>query len=325
MTDLLFALNATAPVVLMVLIGYFLKRLGLLDAGIARVLNKLVFRVFLPVMLFLNIYKIERLADVDFLFVGYAIAATLVLFAIFLVAVLFFTKENAKRGALLQASFRANYALVGIPLASSLFGAEGAIAATVLSAFLIPVFNVLAVVSLCVFSSDKKPSVKKILVGIVKNPLIQSIAVGFLALGVRALFVAGQIAFRLSDIEPIYKTLNSLSSVATPLALLVIGAQFELSAIPELKKHIVFGVVARNLIAPLLGIGAAYLIGGFNGAHFATFVAVFCTPVAVSSVPMAQEMGADVSLAGQLVVWSTVFSAVSIFLASYLLKMLGVF
>ena len=325
MTDLLFAINATAPIVLMVAVGYFLKRLGMLDGGVARVLNKLVFRVFLPAMLFLNMYKIESLANVDFGFVWYTIAATVVLFAVAVGAVILYTNENPKRGALLQSVFRANYALVGIPLATSLFGERGAIAATVLSAFIIPVFNSLAVVGLCIFSSDKKPSVKKILLGIVKNPLIQAIAVGFVALGVRAVFVKCGVAFRLTDIEPVYKTLSSLSSVATPLSLIVLGAQFDFAAIPHLKRHIIFGVAARNLIVPIIGLGVAYLIGAFDGAHFATFVAVFCTPVAVSSVPMAQEMDADVSLAGQLVIWSTLFSALSIFLASYILKLLGVF
>ena len=325
MSDFLFALNATSPIVIMVAIGYFLKRIGLIDVGVAKVINKLVFRVFLPAMLFLNMYKIESLADVDFTFVWYTVIATVVLFVAAILCVSLFTKENPKRGALLQSVFRANYALVGIPLATSLFGVEGAIAATVLSAFIVPVFNALAVVGLCFFSSDKKPSVKNILLGIAKNPLILSIAAGFVALGIRALFVRWGVDFRLTDVEPIYKTLSNLSSVATPLALLVLGAQFELSAIPELKKHIAFGVLARNLIVPVLGIGIAYLIGCFSGAHFATFIAVFCTPVAVSSVPMAQEMDADVSLAGQLVVWSTLFSALSIFLASYLLKVLGVF
>ena len=155
--------------------------------------------------------------------------------------------------------------------------------------------------------------------------MIQSIALGFVALGIRAVFVRFGISFRLSDVEPLYKTISSLSSVATPLALLALGAQFELSAIPHLKKYIIFGVLARNLIVPLLGIGVAYFIGTFSGAHFATFVAVFCTPVAVSSVPMAQEMDSDVSLAGQLVIWSTLFSAISIFLSSYVLKLLGIF
>jgi predicted permease len=325
MADLLFAVNATMPIVMLVAVGYILKRVGMLEGTVAKVLNKLVFRVFLPCMLFLNMYNIKDLADIDFGFVLYAVAATLALFAIAFVAVIFFTKDNSKRGALVQAVFRANYALVGIPLATSLFGTEGAIAATVLSAFLIPVFNALAVIGLSVFSSGKKPSLKKILIGVVKNPLIQSIALGFVVLGIRAIFVRFGISFRLDDVEPLYKTISSLSSVATPLALLALGAQFELSAIPHLKKHIIFGVLARNLIVPLLGIGVAYFIGAFSGAHFATFVAVFCTPVAVSSVPMAQEMDSDVSLAGQLVIWSTLFSAISIFLSSYVLKLLGIF
>jgi predicted permease len=251
--------------------------------------------------------------------------AVLVIFAVGIPVSIFATKKNGERGAILQASFRSNFALIGIPLATSLFGREGAAVATLLSAFSIPVFNILAVVSLCVFSDEKKLDIKKILLGIVKNPLIQSIAAGFVVLGIRAIFVRFGIEFRITDIQPVYKTLNNLSSVATPLALLVLGAQFELSAIPELKKYITFGVAVRNFIVPLIGIGTAYLIGCFEGAHFATFVAVFCTPVAVSSVPMAQEMDADVSLAGQLVIWSTVFSAISIFLASYLLKTLGVF
>jgi predicted permease len=276
-------------------------------------------------MLFLNMYKIESFADIDFTFVWYTLGATVILFAVAIPSVMAMTKENPKRGALLQSVFRANYALVGIPLATSLFGDKGGIMATVLSAFIIPVFNTLAVVGLCLFSSDKKPSIKRVLIGVVKNPLIQSIAAGFVALGIRALFVRFGISFRLTDLEPVYKTLSNLSSVATPLALLVLGAQFELSAIPELKAYITFGVVARNFAVPLVGIGVAYLLGCFEGAHFATFVAVFCTPVAVSSVPMAQEMDADVSLAGQLVIWSTVFSAISIFLASYALKVLGVF
>jgi predicted permease len=325
MVDLLFAVNATAPIILMVAVGYFLKRIGLINADLAKAMNKLVFRAFLPAMLFLNMYKIESFSDIDFSFVWYTLGATAVLFLIALALVTVLTKDNPRRGALLQSVFRANYALVGIPLATSLFGEEGGIMATVLSAFIVPVFNTLAVIGLSLFSSSKKPSMKKVLIGIAKNPLIESIALGFVILGVRGIFVKTGVSFRLSDLTPIYKTLSNLSSVATPLALIVLGAQFELSAIPELKKHIAFGVLARNLVVPLAGLGIAYLFGCFNGAEFATFVAVFCTPVAVSSVPMAQEMDADVSLAGQLVVWTTVFSAVSIFLASYVLKLLGVF
>ena len=162
---------------------------------------------------------------------------------------------------------------------------------------------------------------------IVKNPLIQSVLLGVVMLGVRAIFVRYGIEFRLSDITPVMKVLTYLSNLSTPLALLVLGAQFEFSAVASLRREIIFGVAVRNLIVPVIGLGVAYgfLRGSFTGAHFAAFVAIFATPVAISSVPMAQEMGADATLAGQLVVWTTLVSAGSVFIASFLLRLAGVF
>lgn len=326
MKDLLFALNAVLPIILMIVVGYFLKKIKLLEEENAKKLNTLVFRIFLPIMLFLNVYKIESFSEIDLTFVLYAIGITVLLFLVGVVVMRLLFKENRQRSVMLQGIFRANYALVGIPLAESLFGAEGSIMASLLSAFVVPVFNILAVVCLTVYSAgDKKPSISGVFKGIAKNPLIQGIACGLVALGVRAIFVEAGIDFRLSQITPIYKTLQNLSSIATPLSLLVLGARFELSAIPHLKKHIIIGVVNRCVIVPVVGISLALLLNRFSGAQFASFVACFCTPVAVSSVPMSQEMGADAELMGQLVVWTTVFSAFSIFIATYVLKVLGVF
>lgn len=326
MSDLLFAVNAVLPIILMISVGYALKRIEILEDETAKKLNTLVFRVFLPVMLFLNIYKIEDLGAIDLSFVLYAIGMTLLLFLIGIPVVHVMFRDNAQRSAILQGIFRSNYALVGIPLAQSLFGEEGSIMASLLSAFIVPTFNILAVVALTVYSAgDKKPSISGVLRGIIKNPLIQGIACGLAVLGIRAILVHFGIDFRLSQITPVYKTLQNLSSVATPLALIVLGARFELSAVPTLKRQIIVGTVARVVIVPLVGLSGAFLIGGYSGAQFATFVACFCTPVAVSSVPMSQEMGADAELMGQLVVWTTVFSALTIFIASYLLRVVGIF
>ena len=145
--------------------------------------------------------------------------------------------------------------------------------------------------------------------------------------GVRALFVKWGFGFRLSDIKPIYTSLGYLSNLATPLALLVLGAQFEFSAVSSLRREIIAGTALRTVIVPVLGLGTAFLLfrNQFGGAHFASFIAVFATPVAVSSVPMAQEMGADATLAGQLVVWTTLISALTVFIASFLLKAAGIF
>ena len=328
MESFLFAVNAVLPIILTVAVGYFLKKIGFITEALAKGMNKLVFHVFLPVMLFLNLYNMEDFGAMDMRYVLYSVAALVAIFLLAIPTVILLEKHNARRGVLLQASFRSNYALIGIPLAQSLFGEDGALIATVLSAAVIPVFNALAVVSLTVFRADGgKPSIKKILLGIVKNPLIQSIAVGLAVLGVRAAFVHTGVAFRLSDITPLMTVLKYLSDMATPLALLVLGAQFEFSAVATLRREIVFGTLMRTVVVPLLGLGTAYLFfrDMFGGAHFAAFVAMFATPVAVSTVPMAQEMDADTELAGQLVVWTTLVSAFSVFFISYILKVVGVF
>ena len=120
-----FSINAVSPILLTVVVGYILKKVGLLNQDLAKSINKLVFRVFLPVMLFNNIYKISDLGIFRPGYIIYCIIAIAVIFALCLVFVIFFTKDPKKRAALLQGSFRANYALIGIPLAEALFGSEG--------------------------------------------------------------------------------------------------------------------------------------------------------------------------------------------------------
>lgn len=328
MESLIFAVNAISPIIITVAIGYILKKLGLMNGSFAKAANKLVFHLFLPCMLFLNIYKINALSDISFNYIIYATVALVAVFGISLPAVLIVTKKPERRGALWQACFRSNYALIGIPLAQSLFDEEGAMIASLLSAVIVPAINILAVICLSSFKKGgAKISIKDTLLGIVKNPLIQAIAIGLAVLGIRALLSKNGISFRLSSIPPIYTVLEYLSRLATPLALLCLGAQFEFSAVSELKREIIFGTVMRTAIVPTLVLGATFLFFRhlFNGAHFASFVAVFATPVSISSVPMTQEMDGDTVLAGQLVVWTTLASAFSVFLVAFLLKHAGIF
>ena len=324
----IFAFNSVSPIIFTVAVGYILKRMGFISADFVKMANKLVFRVFLPAMLFLNVYGIDDLGQMSFGYVIYTVIAVLAVFAIMIPVSIATTKDPGARGALLQSSFRSNYALIGIPLATTLFPGEGAAAATLLSAVSIPVFNTLAVIALSLFKpGEGKGKVKRVLLGIVKNPLILSIFAGLATLGIRAVFVNVGIGFRLSEVTPIFSTLKYLSNVATPLALIVLGAQFEFSAISSMKREITVGTLVRTVFVPLLGLGIAYVAFGksFDGAQFASLVAIFATPVAVSSVPMAQEMGADATLAGQLVVWTTLLSALSVFLSSFLLSLAGIF
>ncbi len=326
MEEFLFALGAVTPIILMVALGYLLKRIGIIPYEIAKPLNKIVFRVLLPVMLFMNVYKIGDLADIEYGYILYVAITVAVIFAIALPLSALFTGERSRRAPLIQASFRSNYALIGIPLAISLAGEAAGAAATLLSAVSIPLFNVFAVITLSLFDpSGRKPSIGKVARGIVTNPLIVAIATGIAVLGIRAAFQALDISFRLYEVTPIYKVLEYLSAAATPLALLALGAQFEFSQTVTMRKEIIIGTLMRVCITPAILIAIACIFFGnrFNAAHYASFIGVFATPLAVSTVPMTQEMGSDAELAGQLVVWTTVISALGVFIFSYLLKLLG--
>ena len=327
----IFAAEAVLPIILLMIVGYLLKVKGLLTKPFLDTGNKFTFRVLLPVMLFCNVYKIERLADVNKAFIIYGIGMVFFIFLLAAAVCCAFTKDNAKRGALIQAVFRSNYAIIGIPLAASLFGDKGAAAAGVMSAFCVPTFNILGVVTLVMFNGSEKKQkadIKGMLKGIVTNPLIIGTVTGIAVLGIRELFIRYGIAFRLSNVTVVYKTLENIKSVCTPFALMVLGGRFEFSAVSKRRKEIAFGTLLRTVAVPVIGIGTAYMLRtpmGLSGEHFAVYMGVFATPVAVASAIMAKEMGADDELAGQLVVWTSLVSTLTIFIYTALLRMLGVF
>lgn len=325
MDELIFSLNAVVPIVLLVALGYFLRRVGILGESVGRAINKLVFRAFLPVTLFLNVYEIESFEGFEFGYIFFSVGMTLFFFLASIPLVRALIKQDSQRGVTVQAIFRSNYAFVGIPLASALAGSEGVIAATLLSAVIIPLYNILAVIILTAHGESGKGSIKKVALGILKNPLIISIFLGLFALLIRYLFTLGEIPFRLSSVTPVYEVLKDISSISTPLALIVLGSQFEFSSLRGYLRPLLLGVGLRTLAVPLISLPLALALGCFSGAHFASFIAVFVSPVATSTVPMTQELGGDERLAGQFVVFTTILSGITVFLSSYFLKMLGVF
>lgn len=327
MNSFIFAISAVAPIILMVALGYFLKRIGTVKKELAKPMNRLVFTTLLPVLLFKNIYDIENISSIRLGYILFAVAMTLIFFFLALFVSRFSTDKKNRRGVLVQAVFRSNYALIGIPLAESLYGEGGAALATILMAIIVPLFNILAVIALALYSEEdsKKVSIKKIALDILKNPLIIGISVGAIALLVRYLFTLGGIEFRLSDITPVWKVVGYLASSATPLALIILGVQFEFSAMSQTKRELIWAVLLRCVAVPVIALTTAYLLFDFSGAEFATFVAMFATPIAVSSVPMAQEMKGDAELCGQIVILTTLVSGFTIFLYVFILKSIGVF
>lgn len=334
MTDaFIFAADAVLPIVLMIALGYCLKKIGLLGKEFLDTGNRLTFRVLIPALLYYNIYGIESLKSINIKFVLYGIGMVTALFFLAILVVCTFTKDSAKRGSLIQATIRSNYAIIGLPLAESLFGAAGAAAAGVMSAFCVPLFNVLSVIALTIFNGNSqkgKVDVRKILLGIVKNPLIIATMLGIMTLGLRELLVLWQIDFRISNIRFLYKALENLKSVCTPFALMVLGGRFEFSAVSRLWREILFGTLMRTVLVPVVGLSGAFFLHltvmpELAGEHFAAYIGVFATPVAVASAIMAKEMNADDELAGQLVVWTSLVSTVTIFLYVTIFRAMGIF
>ena len=218
-------------------------------------------------------------------------------------------------------------------LAASLWGISDVVAA-VLSAVAVPILNILAVVSLSMFvgaENNGKVSAKHILMDIVKNPLIQGVAAGMLCLVLRWAQTAiwGQTLFSISvHTKFIYTVLTYLKAITTPLALIVLGGQFVFSAVRELRKEILVATLSRVLLAPVIGIGGAILCAKIGilecgTAQFPALVALFGSPVSVSSAIMASEMHNDEQLATQLVVWTTAASGLTVFLISCGLMAMG--
>jgi predicted permease len=330
----LFSLGAVMPILLLMLLGYFLRRRGFLDDAFLRLGNRLVFRVALPVLLFCNVYQLESLTDVNWRLVGYALITVLVLFGIGALCAHAFVKDSRRRGVLWQCTFRSNLAVIGVPLAQALGGIAGVASVSLLNAFTIPLFNVLAVLALSVCAPGfEGESVKSRLRGIgrrvVTNPLIIGVGLGMVCVGVRSLLPVGadgEIVFSLSrDLPFVYTALKYLSQLATPLALLVLGGQFRFDALGSMKREITMGTLLRVVAAPALGVGVASLLAkaamlSLTPGDYAALVALFGSPVAVSSAVMASEMGGDEQLASQYVVWTSLLSMLTIFLLVALLR-----
>lgn len=330
---LLFTGNAVLPIVLTILVGYALRRVRLLPREFFPLLNKLCFRCCLPCLLFYNVYNVRSLGEIaDYgPAVAFAVASIMSFFALGIVFALASTKIGARRGVLAQTAFRSNYAIIGISLALSLSDEpRPAAIASVLSSVSIPLFNVLATIALTVFSNEggKRAEFARIIRKIATNPLILGCAAGFAVLAVRPLIPVGEDGLPLlslkGDLPFVYKTLQMLAGASSTVALIALGGNFEFSAVARLGRLIALGTAMRVVVCPLICLAAAYRLG-FRGDEFPALIALFGTPIAVSSVPMATEMGGDAELAGQLVVWTSLFSALTLSATIFICAQAGIF
>ncbi len=310
MDNLILSLNVVLPLFFCIMLGYFLRRIKMCDQNALNMMNKLCFKVFLPIYLFNSVYSTDLSAAFNGKLILLSICGVLGLFAFYMILVPRVEKENPKRGVMIQGAIRSNFVLFGLPVATSLCGEDRIGPTSLLIGIVVPIFNVLAVIILETFRGGK-PSVKKMVKGVLTNPLIIASALG--------------VALYLLDVELPYavqKTVTDLGRVATPLSLVALGGFFTFGKIREYARQLTVTVIGKLVFNPLIMV----LIGialGFRNETLVPIMIMFGSPTAVSSFAMAQQMDGDGELAAELVVFTSGFAILTIFLWIFVLKQLG--
>ena len=302
MQNFLISFNVVFPIFLMMALGFLLKALKIMSETTVKQVNNVIFRVFLPLMLFKNVYE----SDIDSVFdpklILFAAISVISLVLVLFILIPLIEKDNAKRGVLIQGIFRSNFVIFGLPITEALCGTGVSGSASVLVAIIIPIYNLFAVITLEYFG-DKKAGFKKIIKGIVTNPLIIASVLGLLV------SLCG-----LKFPSVIEKSVSSVASITTPLALIILGASINFGAVKCNLKDILIGVLGRLVAVPAIFLSLAVFVFGFRGPDLAILLALFATPAAVSSFTMAQQMGGDDDLAGEIVMFGTTACVLTVFL-----------
>lgn len=304
--------NAVLPMCLVMALGYGTRRLGWIRREEISAINKIAFRIFLPCLLYYNVYCSDLSGSFDPLLMAYAVGGVLLTFGLSLGYTLLTEKLPERRGVMIQGMFRSNYVIMGIPVATALLGADQLGTVSILIAVVVPLFNMLSVVVLEVFRGQK-PKPLHILGQIAKNPLVIGSVLGILTLA------AG---IRLPHI--LEQTIQNISAIASPLQLFLLGAFFQFSGLKTYRRELVTVSAAKLIVAPGLFLGLGALLG-FRGVAFVSLIGVFASPTAVNSFTMAQQMGGDAELAGDIVVTTSAVSILTMFLWVFLFKSLGMF
>ena len=312
MDSLIYSLNATVPVFLVIVVGYILKRIGILNESFVKSANKFNFKVTLPVLLFVDLSTTDIIGDFDLEYVLFcAIVTTVVFFALWLGARTWL-KDKSLTGEFVQACYRSSAAILGVAFIQNIYGDSGM--APVMIIGCVPLFNIFAVLALT-FESEKttdgKEHIKKSVVNIIKNPIIIAIALGV---------VASLVKFDLPEFAD--KTLSSFAKMASPLALVTIGAGFEgRKAIAKIKPTLVASAI-KLVILPALFLPLAVKLGFRDQALIALLV-MLGSPTTPSSYIMAKNMGHEGVLTSSVIVVTTLLSSVTLTVWIFIMRIFG--
>ena len=309
MENLILSFKVIAPLMLLLLVGVFLKKIGFISDMVNKSMNKVVSQFFLPLLIFKNIINCDPDEVFNVKLIIFVVVGIFVEFLVSILLVHFLTQDRKKMGVMIQGMFRSNYVIFGPPVAISLYDDQGAAAAAILAMAVIPCFNVLAVVALEMYNGNSVNPLN-ILKKTLKNPLIIASVLGIVFS-----------LFKIKIPELIYDPLLDLAGCATPLAFIFLGATFTFGSIKDHWKELFSVVSCRLILYPIVLITIASLLG-FEGVLLVVILTVFASPTAVASFSLAQTLGGDDKLAVNIVVFTSILSIVTMFLWILILKSL---
>ena len=312
MENLIFSLNATVPIFLLMMLGLFFRKIGWIDEAFASKMNKFVFLVPLPALLFEDLATVDFSEECDMKFVLFCFFATLVSIAA-AAAVSFLWKDRTIQGEFIQASYRSSAALLGIAFIQNIYGNAGMAPLMIIGS--VPLYNVMAVVVLSFFQPERKKLDRQVwintLKGIVTNPIILGIIAGLL-----------WSALRLPMPPILEKTVSNIGAVATPMGLMAMGAAFDIrkafgKARPAIAASVMKLVGFAAVFLPL----AVWL--GFRREQLVAILIMLGSATTVSCYVMARNMGHEGVLTSSTVMLTTMCSAFTVTGWLYILRSLG--
>ncbi|MDR1272273.1 MAG: AEC family transporter [Clostridiales Family XIII bacterium] len=314
MESFVLAAKAVFPMFFWILLGFGIKNLFHISDEAVRKGNKIVFTFLLPIAIFNNVTAAHIGSVVQPVLIVFTASSIFIIWGCTWKYIKATEPDRTKHGALIQGIFRSNFVLFGMPLVSNIYSTGSAGVTSFMVAIVVPIFNLLAIFTLETNRRDRAPGrmkVRSLLVAIAKNPLIIGSVVGIVFL-----FAAIPIPEALRD------PLNLFSRASTQIALFIMGGAFTLKNIATDRKRLVKAVSLKLVFWPFLVISAAVLIG-FRDVELATILSFAAAPSAINSYTMADIMGNDGPLAAAIVVFTTLFAAVTVFLFVFGLSSLG--
>ena len=312
MNSFALCLRAVLPAFLIIMAGYASKRAGfVLESDVPR-MNVMAYRAFMPVMCFYNVYRSDISSAVRPALLAFSVIGVLVAYAASWLYASRFVAVRNRRGVVIQGLYRSNFLIIGLSFAEGLMGDDSLGCVSVCGALIVPLFNALAVVTLEAYNGETVDR-KKLLLNIAQNPLLLGSVAG------AAFLFAG---WTLPD--PLALAVQQMGQAGSPLMLFLLGAFFRLGNARKHWRELLAVCAGRLVIIPGVALTIAALMG-FRGVEFVTLIALFGSSTAGNSFTMAQQMGGDAELAGDIVVLTSVLCSLTMFLYSLLFLRLGMY